>query len=115
MTWAHVTLGSNPSAPTMSFIKLKEDFICQNCKKYNEGNGYTNHCSFCLYSLHVDIDPGDRLSLCHGLMQPIYVNYTEKDKKVLHKCFKCGLEKYNKLQSNDCIDTLITIASKYQD
>ena len=33
---------------------------------------YRNHCPFCLWSVHVDdARPGDRLSVCRGLMQPV--------------------------------------------
>ncbi|MST04461.1 MAG: RNHCP domain-containing protein [Candidatus Pacebacteria bacterium] len=55
----------------MAFIKVKEDFVCENCKTEVKGNGYTNHCPVCLYSKHVDVDPGDRLSKCGGLMKPM--------------------------------------------
>ena len=53
-------------------------FICQNCGKevlpLTDGS-YRNHCPFCLYSLHVDIIPGDRASDCGGIMKPIKIIY----------------------------------------
>ncbi|MDO4282434.1 MAG: RNHCP domain-containing protein [Clostridia bacterium] len=41
------------------FIKNDNGFICKNCGKKVEKLGYTSrdHCNFCLYSLHVDIEP----------------------------------------------------------
>ena len=96
----------------MSFIKNKEDFICENCGFENIGNGYTNHCSRCLYSKHVDIEPGDRLNVCGGLMEPIYVSYTNNDKYVIHKCLKCVFEKKNLLNENDSVDMMIQIQNK---
>lgn len=30
------------------------------------GSNHRNHCPNCLYSLHVDIEPGDRESECGG-------------------------------------------------
>ncbi len=99
----------------MSFIKNKEDFICKNCSFENKGNGYTNHCCNCLFSKHIDNDPGDRLNSCGGLMKPVYVSYTNKDKYVIHKCLKCSFEKRNILNENDSIDTMIQIQKKSAD
>jgi hypothetical protein len=96
----------------MSFIKNKEDFICVNCGFENNGNGYTNHCCMCLFSKHVDIDPGDRLNLCLGLMKPVYVSYTNKDKYVIHKCLKCDFEKKNLLNERDSVETMVKIQNK---
>jgi hypothetical protein len=95
----------------MSFIRQKEDFICDFCNKEMRGNGYTNHCSACLYSKHVDVDPGDRSSLCGGLMRPIYVSYTNTDSYILHKCLVCGFERKNKIQDGDSVEVMIKIQS----
>ncbi len=48
------------------FTKIDEEFICENCGKKVEPLGYTcrNHCNNCLYSKHVDINPGDREETC---------------------------------------------------
>ena len=93
----------------MSFIRNREDFICENCGSDNKGNGYTNHCSICLFSKHVDIDPGDRLNTCMGLMRPIYVSYTNKDKYIIHKCLLCSFEKKNIINENDSLNALINV------
>ena len=61
--------------------------------------GYTsrNHCPFCLCSLHVDINPGDRANDCGGILRPIKA---EPDPKkgyvIIHKCSKCGSVVRNK-------------------
>ncbi len=99
----------------MSFTKKKEDFICENCGFTNIGDGYTNHCRQCLYSKHVDVDPGDRLNLCTGLMEPIYVSYTNKDKYIVHRCLKCLFEKRNLLNDGDSVETMIMIQKKSAD
>ncbi len=110
MTWAHVTLGSNPSAPTnMSFVKNKEDFVCDNCGVFNKGDGYTNHCYKCLFSKHVDVDPGDRSNTCLGLMKPAFVSYTNSDQYILHECLRCGFRKKNRISNNDSLETLIRV------
>ena len=50
-----------------TFIRKTEDFICEHCGREVRGNGYTNHCPYCLWSKHVDINPGDRAAGCGGL------------------------------------------------
>lgn len=75
------------------FTKNDEGFVCQHCGKevLPMGKSSRNHCPFCLWSLHVDINPGDRANECGGLLRPIR---TEPDPKkgfvIIHKCEKCG-------------------------
>ena len=81
------------------FRKNDDSFVCGNCGKEVEPLGYSsrNHCPFCLWSIHIDINPGDRACECHGLMKPIKV---ETDPKkgfiIVHKCTKCGSVKRNR-------------------
>lgn len=76
-------------------------FICTNCKNHVlplENGSYRNHCPFCLASIHVDNKPGDRKSLCRGLMIPCKLIYKgNKGWQIIHKCKKCGHEKANKI------------------
>lgn len=94
------------------FTKKVENFICENCGKSVIGNGYTNHCPFCLYSKHVDINPGDRSCTCGGLMKPIEIQQKNGEFVILHKCIKCGFERKNKVQENDDINKIIEISKK---
>ena len=57
------------------FKKNDNEFICINCGKKVEKLKYTSrdHCNHCLYSLHVDITPGDRENKCRGLLVPVNV------------------------------------------
>ncbi len=91
------------------FKRVKEDFRCEKCSCYVRGDGYTNHCPSCLWSKHVDISPGDRSSSCGGLMKPERYVFTVSEKYILHHCTSCGLEKKNKLQKGDSIDTLLSL------
>lgn len=79
-------------------------FVCANCgtKIYALTNGsYRNHCPYCLHSLHVDGAPGDRASLCHGLMAPVGVKYhSKKGWQILHQCQTCGHCSVNKVASD---------------
>lgn len=99
----------------MSFIKNKEDFVCEQCGVLNKGNGYTNHCVSCLYSKHVDIYPGDRTNTCLGLMKPVYISYTNKDSYVIHECLKCFFQKKNLLSEDDSVETMIQIQKSLSD
>ena len=81
------------------FTKNDSGFTCANCGKEVLPLGYTsrNHCPFCLSSLHVDINPGDRANECCGLLRPIQ---TLPDPKrgfiIIHRCDKCGQTVRNK-------------------
>jgi len=94
------------------FQRKKENFICMNCKTFVEGDGYTNHCPECLWSKHVDINPGDRLSDCCGMMKPIKIVNKGDVFSVIQKCEKCGHERKNKLVKGDSFKTVCEIFSK---
>ncbi len=75
------------------FVKNDDSFICVHCGKKVLPLGYSsrNHCPFCLWSLHVDINPGDRANECGGALRPIKVETDPKKGFVIvHKCEKCG-------------------------
>jgi len=94
------------------FQKRTEDFMCENCGKKNAGNGYTNHCKECLWSRHVDINPGDRKEECGGMMEPTEVELKDDGYIILHACTACGHFRKNKIAHNDNMDEVIRIASK---
>jgi len=95
----------------MSFQKTKEDFICGHCGGAVAGDGYTNHCPRCLWSKHVDVDPGDRAAECHGLMEPVSVEgSTGAGYRIRHRCKTCGHEKMNDASPLDSTDALVALA-----
>ena len=88
----------------MSHKTENTGFVCRHCGKevlpLTDGS-YRNHCPFCLYSLHVDITPGDRASNCGGLMEPIKIIYnSKKGYQIVHRCQKCGFERNNKISED---------------
>ena len=93
------------------FTRNIEDFICAHCNAQVSGNGYTNHCPHCLWSRHVDNNPGDRQSTCGGMMRPIGVEIKNSEYIIIHKCEKCGKEIRQKASENDDIDAIIAISS----
>ncbi len=92
------------------FQRKKEDFVCENCGTKVKGNGYTNHCPECLYSKHVDINPGDRDCECGGLMEPVDIELKDGKYILLHRCLKCGFERRNKISPDDNFDKVIALA-----
>jgi rubrerythrin len=94
------------------FQKKVEDFTCEHCGKEVKGNGFTNHCPYCLWSKHVDINPGDRLATCGGMMKPIMVEMEKQEYILTHQCEKCGYTKRNKLSPDDDFDEVTNIANR---
>ena len=93
------------------FKRTKEDFVCDVCGTVVHGNGYTNHCPRCLASKHVDVNPGDRLSDCHGVMEPVRFELRKGKEYVIQKCVKCGHERANKVAPEDSREALRSVAS----
>ena len=105
---------------TKRFTKNDSGFICAHCGKEVKPLGYTsrNHCPFCLWSLHLDENPGDRASGCGGQMEPITA---EPDPRrgfiITHRCTKCGAIRRNKAAAEakvqpDSMPLLIALTAK---
>jgi hypothetical protein len=88
------------------FTRKIEDFKCEYCGFNVFGNGYTNHCPKCLYSKHVDVNPGDRQNICQGLMKPIGLEMEHGEQIINHKCLNCGFERKNKTEPQDQLEIL---------
>jgi hypothetical protein len=93
-----------------NFQRRMEDFNCGHCGHLEEGDGYTNHCSQCLYSKHVDINPGDRLAECCGLMPPIAGDTKKGNYRIFQRCEGCGHERWNKAQERDDFDMVLKVS-----
>lgn len=66
-----------------------------------EGGGYRNHCPYCLHSLHVDVNPGDRASECGGVLEPVGVEPGKKGWVIVHRCRSCGAMRRNRAALDD--------------
>jgi len=91
------------------FQRCRENFVCDHCGRPVQGNGYTNHCPYCLYSKHVDVNPGDRAAACGGLMSPVWVEKKNDRYIITHQCLQCGHQKKNKTSLADNFEVLILI------
>ena len=94
---------------TKKFKKRKENFVCEHCGTNVVGDGYTNHCPHCLWSKHVDVNPGDRAAVCGGMMEPVRLEGSVDDLTLIHRCGVCGHEKRNKVVPGDNIDAPLPI------
>ncbi|QQS60588.1 RNHCP domain-containing protein [Candidatus Falkowbacteria bacterium] len=95
---------------SQAFKRTIENFICEHCQQEVVGNGYTNHCPHCLYSKHVDINPGDREATCGGLMKPMQIEIKGQEWIILHTCLICGFKKKNKVSPGDNREAIIQLA-----
>jgi len=94
------------------FKMIDEEFKCENCNANVEKLSYTarDHCPFCLYSKHVDINPGDRLNECCGLLEPIGIEKYKNTYKIIYKCLKCHQTHKNIMASDDNFDLIINLS-----
>lgn len=107
------------------------DFTCLNCHKQvylgkNIGTVNRNHCPFCLYSKHVDLDiPGDRKANCHGLMKPIGLIFKHEGKDkwgkgkqgelmLVHQCVGCSKISINRIAGDDDPKIILGVLTKSQ-
>lgn len=94
-----------------------ETFECQVCGTLvvpdGAGSQHRNHCPKCLSSVHVDIEPGDRASLCKGTMEPVSV-WVRKGGEwaIIHRCRECGDLSSNRIAADDNPALLMSIAVK---
>lgn len=96
------------------FLKNDKSFICSNCNKEVLPLGYTSrdHCPYCLYSMHVDINPGDRMETCMGLLIPYDIERFKNTYKILYKCKKCNILKKNIIANDDDFEKIIELMNK---
>ncbi len=94
------------------FQRRIEDFVCGNCGHQVQGGGYTNHCPVCLWSKHVDINPGDRAESCGGLMESVEVESKSGQYRILFRCTQCLAERWNKAAKEDDFEVILQIAAQ---
>ena len=99
-----------------NFTVIDEEFVCENCGNKVPKLGYScrNHCPVCLYSKHVDINPGDRAENCHGILEPVGLETnSKKGYVIIFKCKKCGEIRRNKAAEDDNMDLIISLSAKH--
>lgn len=91
---------------------IDEPFMCENCHREVSTLNYTarDHCPFCLYSKHVDINPGDRSNNCQGLLVPISIEKYKNTYKIIYKCSKCNQIHKNIMANDDNMEKIINLS-----
>ena len=94
------------------FLMRDETFICENCGMEVSKLSYTarDHCPYCLYSKHVDINPGDRLNNCKGLLKPVGIEKFRDSYKIVYKCESCNESHKNIMASDDDFEKIIVLS-----
>ncbi len=91
-----------------------EVFKCRNCRRFigplPSGGHHRNHCPFCLFSRHVDLEKGDRLNVCGAKMRPIgYFQRPNGEYVLVHQCLGCDFERFNRIAADDDFALLLTL------
>jgi len=96
-------------------LKPPRSFRCAHCRldvsTSAPGTAHRNHCPYCLWSRHVDDDPGDRASDCLASMEPIAITVRKDGEWVLiHRCNGCGELSSNRVAGDDSPLLLVRLA-----
>ena len=94
------------------FHMVDENFRCENCGREVSKLNYTarDHCPYCLYSKHVDINPGDRANPCQGLLRPIDLEKFKDTYKIVYTCEKCQAIHKNIVANDDNMEAIIALS-----
>lgn len=90
-------------------------FTCLHCRcavdPKAHGTRHRNHCPNCLWSRHVDHEPGDRRCPCRSAMEPICIAVRAGSEWALvHRCTGCGTLKTNRVAGDDRELALLQLA-----
>lgn len=104
------------------FTKINEGFTCRSCGHAVPPASGTcrDHCPKCLFSLHVDVNPGDRAADCGGILRPVsYAQHKKKGIMIHYQCDTCGAKRVNKFLDHDAaeadaFDALLGLSGKTQ-
>ena len=92
-----------------------ESFNCKVCGRLvvsaGAGSDHRNHCPYCLSSMHLDDEPGDREADCGGAMEAIGV-WVRKGGEwaIIHRCRICGHLSSNRCAADDNPLKLMSVA-----
>ncbi len=92
-------------------------FACRRCGAAVPGSvpgsAHRNHCPQCLWSRHVDHQPGDRAAGCEGGMEPVAVMVrTDGEWALIHRCQACGALRANRIAGDDNPALLMSLAAR---
>ena len=94
-----------------------EVFVCKNCGRevvpMGAGSDHRNHCPYCLHSVHLDNEPGDREADCGSIMEPIAAWVRNNGEwAIIHRCKWCGTLSSNRIAADDKPVKLMSMAMR---
>ncbi len=98
-----------------------DPFTCRFCRapvRPLANGSVRNHCPECLWSLHVDLVPGDRAERCGGAMKPIGLQGSPSAGwKISFRCLRCGAVRSNRAAQDDPVqpdrwDLLVELSTR---
>ncbi len=89
-------------------VRRDESFDCGACGAAVAPGGarVRDHCPRCLFSLHVDVVPGDRASDCGELLEPVGLETIGQQTVIQYRCRGCGHRQRNRAHDEDDIVAL---------
>ncbi|MFM9957624.1 MAG: RNHCP domain-containing protein [Phycisphaerales bacterium] len=93
----------------------EQEFTCIRCKaritSETFGTRHRNHCPVCLWSRHLDEQPGDRACPCRQPMEPISIEVRRDGEwAIVHRCGGCGVLRTNRIAGDDQTMALLALA-----
>jgi hypothetical protein len=90
----------------MSTTYHSRSFRCAHCgfsvPLSTPGTRHRNHCPVCLWSQHLDVEPGDRAAGCGGTMEPIAIApRSDGEWTLIHRCGRCQELHRNRIAGDD--------------
>ncbi len=90
-------------------------FTCTRCRAQvptlSYGTRHRNHCPLCLWSRHVDDEPGDRRCACRQAMEPVAIEVRlDGEWAIVHRCTGCGTLRTNRIAGDDDERALLALA-----
>ncbi len=98
-----------------TFEKNDDTFVCRVCGNVVPTLKYSSrdHCTKCLCSIHIDINPGDRANTCLGTLVPVDIETSNKKGYIIkYKCQKCNQLHNNKAAEDDNFKTILKVMNK---
>lgn len=95
------------------FVKNNQGFRCIVCGAdvFPHPSSSRDHCNRCLYSLHIDINPGDRTNPCQGILEPVGLDLKRGEKRIVYRCQECRAVVVNAVAPDDSEDKLLELAA----
>ncbi len=100
---------------TKRFQRNDSGFVCRRCGAEVPPLRVSSrdHCNVCLWSIHIDVNPGDRACGCLGGLEPVTASPDPKKGYVItYRCDRCGEVRRCKAAPDDDRTLIIELTSR---